>query len=83
MIKEFLVAILFLSATFAKPRINKKYVDWEETDTASMEDIPLVTFDGNPTTTFEFRQTNDPVMVSFAYLFWDILVVILHLVNSF
>ena len=74
MIKEFLVATLFLSATFAKPRINKKYVDWEETDTASMEDIPLVTFDGNPTTTFEFRQTNDPVMVSFACLFWDILI---------
>ena len=74
MIKEFLVAILFLSATFAKPRINKKYVDWKEIDTASMEDIPLVTFDGNPTTTFEFRQTNDPVMVSFACLFWNILV---------
>ena len=69
MIKELLVAILFLSATFAKPRVNKKYVDGEQTDTASMEDIPLVTFDGNPTTTFEFRQTNDPVMVSFACLF--------------
>ena len=26
-------------------------------------DVPLITFDGDPMTTFEFRQTNDPVMV--------------------
>ena len=26
-------------------------------------DIPLVTFDGEPATTFKFRQYNDPVMV--------------------
>ena len=74
MIKEFLVAILFLSATFAKPQIDTKYGDLEDKGALPVEDIPLVTFDGNPTTTFEFRQTNDPVMVSFACLFWDILV---------
>ena len=31
-------------------------------------EIPLVTFDGEPSTSFEFQQTNDPVMVSFTYI---------------
>ena len=66
MIVKFFLAILFLSATFAKPRIDTKYADLEDKDAVPVEDIPLVTFDGNPTTTFEFRQTNDPVMVRFA-----------------
>ena len=66
MIVKFFLAILFLSATFAKPRIDTKYAELEDKDAAPVEDIPLVTFDGNPTTTFEFRQTNDPVMVRFA-----------------
>ena len=66
MIVKFFLAILFLSATFAKPRIDTKYADLEDKDAGPVEDIPLVTFDGNPTTTFEFRQTNDPVMVRFA-----------------
>ena len=65
MIVKFFLAILFLSVTFAKPRMNTKYADLEDKDSASIEDIPLVTFDGNPLTTFEFRQTNDPVMVRF------------------
>ena len=29
-----------------------------------LADISLVTFDGQPSTTFEFRQMNDPVMVN-------------------
>ena len=28
-------------------------------------EITLITFDGEPSTTFEFKQTNDPVMVSY------------------
>ena len=31
-------------------------------------EIPLVTFDGEPSTSFEFQQTNDPVMVNFTYI---------------
>ena len=38
------------------PETNSK-IDFQETM------IPLVTFDGNPDTTFRFRQQNDPVMV--------------------
>ena len=31
---------------------------------SSIVDIPLVTFDGTESTTFEFHELNDPVMVS-------------------
>ena len=34
------------------------------TDVISV-DVPLVTFDGEPETTFQFKQMNDPVMVVF------------------
>ena len=32
------------------------------------DDMPLVTFDGEPGTTVKFRQMNDPVMVRTKYI---------------
>ena len=52
---KYFVAALFLSVALGRPNIKKV--------AGSTDDIPLVTFDGNPSTTFKFRQTNDPVMV--------------------
>ena len=52
---KYFVAAFFLSVALGRPNIKKV--------AGSTDDIPLVTFDGNPSTTFKFRQTNDPVMV--------------------
>ena len=52
---KFAVPALFLSVALGRPNTQK--------DAVSTDNIPLVTFDGDPSTTFKFRQTNDPVMV--------------------
>ena len=55
----FFIAIALLPLVLTKP--------FEEFDKLSSknksDDILLVTFDGEPTTTFAFKQMNDPVMV--------------------
>ena len=69
-----IVALIFLSIASAKPNINPGIHRWSKNNVFTIDDrlvefdgetpdIPLITFDGDPTTTFEFRQTNDPVMV--------------------
>jgi hypothetical protein len=47
--------------------VNSIYAQYIQTDFKSKRstpDIPLITFDGEPSTTYRFEQTNDPVMVS-------------------
>ena len=62
---NYLIFTLFLSAVFARPNVDNRIFNSQTNDAASSDDISLVTFDGNPDTTFQFRQTNDPVMVSY------------------
>ena len=50
----YLISIILLPLVLANP-----LADFPKQETM----IPLVTFDGNPETTFRFRQQNDPVMV--------------------
>ena len=69
-----IVAIIFLSIASAKPHSNTGFYQRNRNKNFPIDgslvefdgetaDVPLITFDGDPTTTFEFRQTNDPVMV--------------------
>ena len=54
-----ILLLVFLPLAFSKSLENhvRPYT------TGILADISLVTFDGQHSTTFEFRQMNDPVMV--------------------
>ena len=58
---KFIFFLVFLPLVFSKTLENhiSKYTD------VISADVPLVTFDGEPGTTFQFKQMNDPVMVVF------------------
>ena len=61
---QYIFFLLLLPLAFSKSfeNRNKPYSD------AISADIPLVTFDGEPSTTFRFKQMNDPVMVILLFL---------------
>ena len=54
----------FLKITFLLPILCSSKSLYELKSRSSIVDIPLVTFDGTESTTFEFHELNDPVMVS-------------------
>jgi len=69
---NYLIVTLFLSAVFARPNVDNRIFNLQTNDAASSDDISLVTFDGNPDTTFQFRQTNDPVMGGVSSGSWSV-----------
>ena len=55
-----IILLIFLPLVFSKSLENH----FRGYTPDVLSDISLVTFDGQPSTTFEFRQMNDPVMVN-------------------
>ena len=59
----------FLKIIFLLPILCSSKSLYELKSHSSIVDIPLVTFDGTESTTFEFHELNDPVMVS-SFIFY-------------
>jgi len=65
---KFIFFLVFLPLVFSKTLENhiSKYTD------VISADVPLVTFDGEPETTFQFKQMNDPVMGGISSGTWSV-----------
>ena len=62
----YLISIILLPLAFATPLF-----DFHQNLQLSYINVPLVTFDGEESTTFKFHELNDPVMVRIYIAFRD------------